>query len=106
MKKKRFIARQGDILVIQLNEDIPDDARVIEQDQLTLALGEATGHSHTVTSKGAVLYAVKENLRLMKLERATSLLHQEHAEITLPAGNYQIIRQVEYTPRRIVNVAD
>ncbi len=106
MKNKRLQFRQGDVLIIEVTEAIPNEAKVIEKDTLTLALGEATGHSHTIASPGAIMYAVKENIRLMNLQEAAELVHQEHAPIKLPAGNYQIIRQVEYTPQRVVNVAD
>jgi hypothetical protein len=102
----RKVYRQGDVLVVEISEPISVEAKVIEKDTLTLALGEATGHSHQIMSEGAVMYAVGENLRLMKLKKPAKLVHQEHTAIELPAGNYQIIRQREYTPRRIVNVAD
>jgi hypothetical protein len=32
--------------------------------------------------------------------------HQEHATIAVPAGNYRVIRQREYSPERIRRVED
>jgi hypothetical protein len=35
-----------------------------------------------------------------------ALEHDEHDAIHLPPGNYQVVRQREYTPEAIINVAD
>lgn len=104
---KRRMFRQGDVLVVEIDdEDIPKKAKVLERDRLILARGEATGHHHSIISKGAVMYALGKNLRAMRVQEPVELVHQEHLPIELPAGSYQIIKQREYTPKRIVNVVD
>ena len=35
-----------------------------------------------------------------------ALTHQEHDTINLPKGNYKVTGQVEYTPERLLRVAD
>jgi hypothetical protein len=35
-----------------------------------------------------------------------ALAHDEHATIMLPPGNYRIVRQREYSPEEIRDVAD
>lgn len=107
--KKRFIARQGDVLILVVTDKIPEEAKKVERDngKIVLAYGEATGHTHAIVAKGAILYAVNENLRMLQTEEAAELVHEEHATINLPAKTtFQIIRQKTYTPARNVYVAD
>ena len=98
--------RQGDVLILSV-DSIPKTIRSIERDHLTLALGEATGHSHTITcEKAELLEDVTTLERWMTLPSETEIVHQEHFPITIPPGNYRVIRQVEYTPAEIRNVQD
>lgn len=98
--------RQGDVLMIQVS-GIPGKVHKIEQDHLTLALGEVTGHSHTVTLEGSELLESVETLeRWMTLPSETEIVHQEHDPITVPPGQYKIVIQQEYTPAGVRNVAD
>lgn len=107
--KQRFMARQGDVLIIEITENIPPDAKLIEREngKIILAHGEATGHAHSIDVKTANFFAASANLRFLKTDEAAVLVHQEHAPIQLPAKTiFQIVRQREFTPTRIVNVAD
>lgn len=106
---ERLQYRQGDIFIIEVNEDVPNDAKVEDRDngRIVLAYGEATGHAHAIHNKGATLFALENNLRLLKTEEDIDLVHEEHSTIKLPAKKiFQIIRQRVYTPTRIVTVAD
>ena len=40
------------------------------------------------------------------LAQPATVTHDEHSLIDLPAGNYRITRQREYSPEAIRNVAD
>lgn len=84
--------RHGDIL-IQSVDSIPNAAKEVAGG--TLAEGEATGHAHTLV-KGR-LFMRGEDLFFSSAED-TSVVHQEHAKIDIPAGNYRVIRQREYVP--------
>ena len=104
--KTQKLYRQGDVLLIPTKE-IPSSLKRTER--CTLALGEVTGHHHTV-ERGAIGYA-DDPKSLAKYVNVTSkngapLTHQEHDTIVLPEGKYKVIGQVEYTPERLARVAD
>lgn len=97
--------RQGDVLLIPIST-IPSGKTKTRK--CTLALGEATGHHHTILD-GAIGYADDEisTAEYITVEKALAKLeHQEHATIDLPRGNYQVIIQSEYTPEAIKKVSD
>ena len=96
--------RQGDVLVVLMENEIPSDAREVSG-RIILAEGEATGHAHEVKTKGAKLFD-RAGERFLMLTRNSILSHQEHAPITLPAGRYKVVQQREYSPEAIRNVAD
>jgi hypothetical protein len=98
--------RQGDVLVVACDE-VPADAELVARDngRIVLAYGEVTGHAHAIHSPFAALVA-KGAERFLKVDKAVQLKHEEHSKIDLPAGNYRVIRQVEYTPEAIRTVAD
>jgi hypothetical protein len=101
-----FQVRQGDVLLVRV-DSIPKSAKVIERRKLTLALGEATGHSHTVTCEAGELLEDAATLeRWMALPTESEVVHQEHDPISLPAGKYKVVRQREYSPEEIRNVQD
>lgn len=100
------MVRQGDVMLKRISppsgervEVPPVDGRVI------LAEGEATGHAHAVRAVGVALY-VYGIQRVLEVQREAILEHEEHGSIVLPPGNYEVIRQREYTPERIMQVAD
>lgn len=102
----RKIMRQGDVLIVEVTE-IPQEAKKTQEGTVILAYGEVTGHMHQIQNPGAVMYAVNENLRFIKLEEDVELRHEEHSPIHLPSGNYQIIQQREKSLEGIVRaVAD
>lgn len=95
--------RQGDVLLIPV-DGIPADA-VAETGPVILAHGEATGHAHQVFTPGAKLLSCPSG-RFLRLPRPSLLKHQEHDAVRLPAGSYRVVRQREYSPEAIRNVAD
>ena len=44
--------------------------------------------------------------RFLQLKKAAKLQHEEHGEIMIPAGNWQVIRQREYDPIQARRVLD
>lgn len=105
MKNKLY--RQGDVLLQPIQNIKKTNLKPTKR--CTLALGEATGHHHTIHD-GAVGYAENENAlaKFVEVNASTggALTHQEHDTIVLPEGQYRVIGQVEYTPERLVNVRD
>lgn len=107
--KKPFIARQGDVLLIAV-KSIPADAKdITPQGRIVLAYGEVTGHAHAIENEAGAQKAKLWDAgaeRFLQVMEQTALRHEEHSEITLQPGNYQVIRQVEYTPSELRRVAD
>ncbi len=102
--------RQGDVMIVSVGL-IPDTVEPIERDhgRVVLAYGEVTGHAHAIKDKRAALF---RDPKLMAVfmnvtgEEPVALEHDEHATIQIPPGKYQVIRQREYSPEAIRNVAD
>lgn len=117
--------RQGDVLLQRMRplaaEKFEQGGKDIrEKGRVVLAHGEVTGHAHVVLSgketgrtKGTVEFEeFRENeqapaAQILKVKgRAAELRHEEHGTIVLPRGTYRVIRQREYSPAEIRQVAD
>lgn len=110
--------RQGDVL-IEYVDSIPASAKRVSKrglKRITVAHGEATGHHHSIDIDAADWWkapsgAAKGNdamqEQFVEIKHETALVHQEHARIDLaPGKTARVIRQREYTPEAIRNVAD
>ncbi len=102
--------RQGDVYFIPAA--IPAGGK--KRESGTAAYGEVTGHSHRLDAPSAAIAEVLEcgdGLYLRVSEEGLSIggatfVHEEHAAISLPPGDYEIRIQREYTPEGIRNVLD
>jgi hypothetical protein len=97
--------RQGDVILVPC-ASIPDGLK--QTKRVTLALGEVTGHHHTIHT-GATGYAADAKALAEYVEvtaASADLTHQEHSTIGVPTGTYKVIQQVEYTPAELRNVRD
>jgi hypothetical protein len=106
---KPFMVRQGDVLICRVKRvpeglsPVPlDDGRVI------LAYGEVTGHAHAVVGDVELLAAdVREmEQRFLRVEAEARVVHEEHATISLPPGDYEVTRQREFQDEAPAYVAD
>ena len=109
MKTNPTIYRQGDVLLVQVDE-VPTDAKPVAPGPVpgrhVLAYGEVTGHHHSVAVADAEMLTTAEAV-FLRIMRDTTLEHQEHAAVALPKGAvFKVVRQREYTPAAIRNVAD
>lgn len=86
--------QQGDVTIKQVKE-IPKYAE--KKNHLVLMDGGITGHKHQVVKGDAILFE-KDGVLYLKAETDCMVGHEEHKAITIPAGNYQIERVVEYDP--------
>lgn len=108
---QRFIARQGDVLIKRVAE-IPEGLKKVPLDRgrVILAYGEVTGHAHVVVGDVEFLTADLEDMegRFLRVEQEAQVVHDEHDTVILPPGEYEIIRQREYTSADMepVRVAD
>jgi hypothetical protein len=95
------LARQGDILLRRISR-MP--ANVTEVRDNVLARGEVTGHSHRIV--GAKVFRNGNQQLLVEVPEAATLVHEEHAPISLDAGIYEVVRQREYDPLAERTVSD
>ena len=98
--------RQGDILLIRVDQ-IPSGAeKQITGRSIVLGEGETAGHRHEILETSKVdVYRQAEGLYLDVAEE-TTLVHPEHAHVALLPGSYQIIRQVEFQRKDLKIVED
>ena len=104
--------RQGDVFIMRAPKGVLS-AQEIPRDpegRVVLAYGEVTGHAHAITEPGAALYTLAEAgddlSRLLRLELPAVLRHEEHSPIHIPAGDWIVRRQREYSPEGERQVAD
>jgi hypothetical protein len=102
--------RQGDVLIVPIAK-LPAGLEPVEREhgRFVLAHGEVTGHAHAIRDKRAALFRDPKLAAIfmhVSGDGPVALDHQEHDTIHIPPGDYQIIRQREYTPDAIRNVAD
>jgi len=136
MKKPRkplpTILRQGDVLLVAVAGGLHRPATVSrDRGRIVLAYGEVTGHSHAIAEEGAHLTvldhrsemanAVRKLLAevglvtevrdedvvgVLEVSAPAELVHEEHAAVVLEAPHYVVLRQREYSPEAIRQVAD
>jgi hypothetical protein len=107
------VFRQGDVMLVRINA-LPVGAKKMRVggDRIILALGEATGHHHSISKKKGRLYEVpgtQPGTQATIVEVAAALAeleHQEHDALPLPRGFYRVELQREYHPEAIRRVAD
>lgn len=99
-------AQQGDVILKRLAE-IPDGERKsIGKKRLVLAHGES-GHSHVVEDDEAELIQIGDRM-ILNLEKNATVIHEEHAPITLEAGIWEIgrVKEFDYFSMMVRDVVD
>lgn len=119
MQKKieTLFARQGDVILMRI-ENFDDAVKGVDQAPLTpagelvFALGERTGHRHRFggLKRGDRAFR-RGNLEtgaehFVSLRGSRTLLHEEHAPIDVPPGEYRFFVQRQYEAGQIRNVQD
>jgi hypothetical protein len=94
--------RQGDVLIIPSDTEFTGT----KLSHLTLAEGEVTGHRHRISNGEAELFESEGVLYLKILSPTAILSHEEHAQVTIPQGNWEIRIQREYSPEGLRYVVD
>jgi hypothetical protein len=102
--------RQGDVLIIPV-ESIPERLDPIDREEgrVVLAHGEVTGHARAIKAEAAALFRAPKLMAVfMKVsgDAPVALEHDDHDTIMIPPGTYRVVRQREYAPEAIRNVAD
>lgn len=109
-----MIVRQGDVLVRQVTTRQRHGRDLREEGRIILAHGEVTGHCHEVVAVDsdtgvmppAAFFEEPDGRRFLIVDRPCALTHQEHGTIALTPGCYEVVRQREYSPEAVRNVAD
>lgn len=90
--KKKDCYRHGDVVIVPTKKKIQGE----EQKKPILALGEVTGHSHQITKGNAKVFKYDEKMYLRVISPFALLRHEEHKEIKLPQGDYEVFIQQEW----------
>lgn len=96
MKKKApTMKAQGDILFVRV-DTIPSGAKQLKgvKGRHLLAEGEATGHAHTISSRGVTRFD-EGGVTYLTVEELTEVQHQEHGAVALEPGTWLVKRQRE-----------
>lgn len=100
----RLPARQGDVLLLPMPDSAwnPGKNKVNTGKSLTVALGEVTGHHHTIYADTAVIESyetgdvVAQAEKIVRMSVGTEIRHQEHATIPVPPGVWRTVTPREY----------
>ena len=112
---KMQLVRQGDVLLKPTRKKASAGAKVVtDKGRTILAYGEVTGHAHEVIAPATTtddvppmqLFEEPDGSRLLVVRGPATLRHEEHGPIALAPGQYEVIRQVEYVPGSVRQVAD
>jgi hypothetical protein len=116
-KKNVRLFRQGDVM-FQSIACLPK-GKPAKRENGVVAYGEITGHSHALAvehREQAEVLEIGRDLFVYVMENAmrggpiplpgATFVHQEHAPVTLPPGNYKVVIQREYGPEKIRTVQD
>jgi len=96
--------QQGDVTIKPVAA-IPEGASVTGT--RVLAEGEATGHKHLAEAEDVRLYR-HEGTLYMSAPHGTTVVHEEHHPLQIPAGEYQfgIVREYDHFAEEARNVID
>ena len=84
--------QQGDVILRRIS-DVPPHA--IPRLDNHLAEGEMTGHFHAAVGDGVAVLQHKGGL-VLDAPTGARIVHQEHKEIVVPPGVYEVRRVREY----------
>ncbi len=86
--------RQGDLLIVRdqnIKQKLTKDKLVLNG---IVELGEATGHAHVL--EGGEVFDYGWGGTFLRSTGESQLVHDEHETITLPEGEYRVIRQRQH----------
>jgi len=97
--------QQGDVLIESVDA-IPTEAQ--RKSNNHVAEGEATGHYHEVVGDGVAVLKVGDVLFVDIPEDGAKVTHQEHGDISLPAGKYRsrIVQEYDHFAEEARDVID
>lgn len=88
-----YAYRQGDVLLFPIT--MPSEAKKTE-DKI-IAYGESTGHAHRISDQGIIFNLPTSKKRFLRvLPGGLDIIHEEHENLNLPEGEYEIKIQREW----------
>ena len=90
MKKQHF--RHGDVILHPVNRI--DGIKQQHRGKYVLALGEATGHMHTLMADQMTILK-KGNRNMIELQEEAQLVHQEHKPLNIFPQKYVQVQERE-----------
>lgn len=84
--------RQGDVLFEKINA-FP---KGIKEKNKTIALGEATRHSHRFESENVLVFEDSNKQQFVDIREDSEIIHEEHENILIPKGKWKVVLQQEY----------
>ena len=101
-RSKPVMIRQGDVLLVPVDEIPTESRRQSRRGRLVLAEGEATGHAHAILERDAETFTTSDGSRFLLTKSRAQLIHEEHAPLQVAPGAYRVIVQREYVPPLVV----
>ena len=108
-----FAIRQGDVMVVtagHMSGQIPNaKPEPLDGGRVVLAHGEVTGHAHAVLDPDTQIIVDEQERRFLRMMNAVDIVHDEHTAKHWPAercNTGEVVRQCEYVPGTVRNVAD
>ena len=90
--------RQGDVLIRKVSSFYGIPVNATRRPTNVLAEGEKTGHSHVVEGDAEILE--RNGTLYLRVKGDTArIVHQEHAPIEIPKGEYAVTIQHEFDER-------
>lgn len=93
MKNKGNYYQQGDV-IMELVKEVK--GRLNKDHNGIVAYGEATGHKHRFADLTGLDFFEDGDTLYLKLKNPSTIMHEEHGPIELPAGSYRIRIVEEY----------
>ena len=84
--------RQGDVLLRRISK-LPND---LKEKNKILAYGEVTGHKHQFNSEQVLVFEDEQRNQFIDVKEKAELLHEEHKNVLVPKGKYEVFLQREY----------
>lgn len=96
--------RQGDVLLVRVKK-LPKGMKQVGTGPATVALGEATGHSHVIDAPDVQMFE-SEKATIVRVPSGAPMTHQTHDHISVEPGDIEVIHQYEHLPQGVVRVSD
>lgn len=99
--------QQGDVFMRKI-ENIPSSVKKVNRSHrgYVLAEGEVTGHAHVIGDD--IDLFENENNKFFSSDKEVELVHEEHGNVKIPEGNWEvrIVQEYDHFAEEAKRVAD